>query len=107
MIDTCKNKNNKCHESKNLSNLCDMLSIISQENRMQIICLLNKNKELCVCEIIEILWLKQNLVSHHLMMLKNIWILKRRKDWKQVYYSINQDYYDELMKQIKHVFNIN
>ncbi len=107
MNNSCKKIGNKCCEDSHLSNLSDILSIISQENRLQILCLLNKNNELCVCEIIEILWLKQNLVSHHLMILKNIWLLKRRKDWKQVFYSINKDYYSEIIEQIKIIFNIN
>lgn len=89
-----------------VSELSDMLSIISQENRLQIIWLLSVHKELCVCEIIEQLWLKQNLVSHHLMILKNIWIINSRKDWKKVYYTIDKTNYNKFTKHIKKIFNI-
>lgn len=106
-MDCCKTWTNKCNKTDNISNISDILSIIAQENRLQIICLLNKNKELCVCEIIPLLWLKQNLVSHHLSILHNIWILQKRKDGKKIYYSINQENYNDIVAQIKHIFNIN
>jgi len=62
----------KCIKKEDIQNLSETLDIISQSNRLQIICLLNKEIELCVNNITEKLDLKQNLVSHHLNLLKNI-----------------------------------
>ncbi|MEI6671822.1 MAG: metalloregulator ArsR/SmtB family transcription factor [bacterium] len=59
-------------EKININVFADMLSTISQAHRLQIICLLAKKKELCVCDIIDVLQIKQNLVSHHLNILKEI-----------------------------------
>lgn len=78
----------KCYKKLNLQELSDSLTIISQPNRLQIICLL-KNGELCVCKIIEALQLKQNLVSHHLNLLKNIWLITSRREGKNIFYKLN------------------
>jgi len=45
---------------------------ISQEKRLQIICMLSKADSMCVCEIIDKLGIRQNLVSHHLKILKKL-----------------------------------
>ena len=61
---------------------------MSDKNRLKIVCFL-KNSEKCVCEIVDFLELPQNLVSHHLKILRNQNILKTRKEGLKVYYSIN------------------
>lgn len=93
-----------CNELQELS---DVLNIIAQPNRMQLLCILGRKDEYCVCELLELTWLKQNLISHHLSILKNIWILKCRKEGKKVYYYINNENYDSLKLQMKQVFKIN
>jgi len=81
----------KCciEENEGVLLLADFLRIISKENRLKIICYLQKNNELCVCEIQEFLTLPQNLVSHHLKVLKDFELLRHRKDGQKIYYSIN------------------
>gem|GEM_PF-6782911 len=39
-----------------------------------------QEKELCICEIIERLGIKQNMVSHHVSILKRALILNSRKE---------------------------
>lgn len=95
-----------CLTSIDIENLSDILNIITQANRLQIVCLLNKNEEMCVCKIIEKLGIKQNLASHHLNLLKNIWLLKSRREWKNIFYSIDKIFYEDLQKKVKCIFNI-
>jgi len=75
--------------TKQLSKTVLFLKAVSDENRLKIICFL-KNSEKCVCEIVDFLELPQNLVSHHLKILRNQNILKTRKDGLKVFYSINE-----------------
>ncbi len=75
--------------TKQLSKTVLFLKAVSDENRLKIICFL-KNSEKCVCEIVDFLKLPQNLVSHHLKILRNQNILKTRKDGLKVFYSINE-----------------
>ena len=65
------------------------LKAVSDENRLKIICFL-KAGEKCVCEIVDFLKLPQNLVSHHLKVLRNQNILIARKDGLNFFYSINE-----------------
>ncbi|MFA5163192.1 MAG: metalloregulator ArsR/SmtB family transcription factor [Patescibacteria group bacterium] len=82
----------KCCTNKKLteefSNLAKFLRIISDDNRLRILCLL-KNGERCVCEIYPNLDLSQNLVSSHLKVMLDFGLLKIRQEWKKNYYSIN------------------
>jgi len=81
----CKTKKSK----NNLQQTAEFLKIISDLNRLQILCMLNKG-ERCVCEIWQYLDLPQNLISHHLKVLKNFNLVESKKDGTKVIYSINQ-----------------
>jgi ArsR family transcriptional regulator, arsenate/arsenite/antimonite-responsive transcriptional repressor len=98
MTNKCCEKNSK--ELKEILKLKEFLKIISDTNRLRILCLLTK-KELCVCEIFEALKLPQNLVSHHLAKLKGLSLVEERKEGTFIIYSINQKF----MKQYKVLFN--
>ena len=86
--------------------LTEVLFILSEPNRLKILCLLNSYKKLCVCEIVWYLWLKQNLVSHHVSIMKKIWLLDREKLWLRVYYSINMVKYNKIKTILQKTFNI-
>lgn len=95
----------KCSEKSDLKSISETLTIVSQENRLQIICLLNKENELCVQKISEHLDLKQNLTSHHLNFLKNIWLLNTRREGKNIYYSLDKKIYITFQKNLHNIFN--
>jgi len=75
--------------TKQLSKTVSFLKAVSENNRLKIICLL-KSGEKCVCEIVEFLELPQNLVSHHLKVLREQNIVKSRKVGLKVFYSIKK-----------------
>lgn len=91
---------------QDVSSFTQILKEVSQEKRLQILCMLSKEKSLCVCQIIERLWISQNLVSHHLKILKKIWFLNTKRVGKNIHYSINQKKFDEFKKTLKNIFNI-
>jgi len=98
MTNKCCEKNSK--ELKEILKLKEFLKIISDTNRLRILCLLTK-KELCVCEIFEALKLPQNLVSHHLAKLEKMSLLKKRKEGTFIIYGVNP----KTLKQYKVLFN--
>lgn len=69
--------------------MIDMLKAIAEENRFQIVKLLSE-KSLCVCEIEEELMLSQNLVSHHLSVLKKAELIDACRCGKNNYYTLNK-----------------
>lgn len=81
----CKNKS-----EANIKQATEFLKIISEENRLKILCIL-QNDEKCVCEIWQFLNLPQNLVSHHLKILKDFDLISPKKEGLKVFYKLNQE----------------
>jgi len=83
-VDCCKNKS-----IKKIKQAVEFLKIISEKNRLKILCLLKKD-ERCVCEIWQYLKLPQSLVSHHLKILKDFNLISSRKKGVKIFYKINK-----------------
>ncbi|MGB9681117.1 MAG: ArsR/SmtB family transcription factor [Minisyncoccia bacterium] len=73
---------------KDIKKLSEFLKIISEENRLKILFIL-QNQEKCVCEIWQILNLPQNLISHHLKVLKKFNLVSSRKVGLKIFYKLN------------------
>lgn len=97
----CKIKKNK----NNLDKISKFLKIISDKNRLRILCILQEQqkKNICVCDIWQYLDLPQNLVSHHLKVLKDFGLVKSKKVGTSVIYSLNIkniELYKDLLNKI-------
>ena len=79
----------------NISIMVDMLKAIAETNRFEIITLLSV-ESLCVCEIVAKLKIPQNLVSHHLSVLKEVGLIDNCRCGKKNYYSINKQSFSAL-----------
>ncbi len=84
-LNCCKNKKSEIE----ISEIVDFLKIISEKNRLRILCILQK-KERCVCEIWEYLDLPQNLASYHLKALKDFGLIGSRKEGTKIIYFLNE-----------------
>ena len=82
--------------------MIDMFKALADQNRLKIVKLLS-NKPLCVCEIEKFLSLPQNLVSHHLSVLKEVKILEDCKCGKKNYYSLNKEAIKYFAKKINDI----
>ena len=63
----------------------------SDLNRINIVTLIHREKELCVCEISDTLNLSQPLISRHLKQLKEANILENYQDGKWIIYAITSN----------------
>ncbi|SDC04292.1 ArsR family transcriptional regulator [Melghirimyces thermohalophilus] len=61
---------------------------------------------MCVCDIQEVLDLKQSKVSYHLKELKNAGLLYERKQGKWKYYSVNQAMLRTFCDELSHRFHL-
>jgi DNA-binding transcriptional ArsR family regulator len=99
-VDTIKCCQNKKSILK-IESLAKVLKKISEPNRLKILCLL-KSGEKCVCDIWQYLKLPQNLVSHHLKVLRDLNLISSKKVGLKVFYKLNQEvvkkYLEELNK---------
>ncbi|PIV37501.1 ArsR family transcriptional regulator [Candidatus Roizmanbacteria bacterium CG02_land_8_20_14_3_00_36_15] len=92
---SCCSKSSK--ESKRITSLSTLLKLVTEESRLKLLCIL-KEKEHCVCELMEHVDMSQSLISHHLKDLKEAGIVESHKKGLYVYYS--------LTKQGKHIINL-
>ncbi len=92
-------KESKCLSDPRVEELADMLRIVSDANRLRIICILAKGEK-CVCEVEEEMAISQPLTSHHLGVLKNAGLLNVHKEGTWSYYSVNR----EKLKRLNQVF---
>ena len=83
----------------NISIMIDVFKALCDENRVKIVKLLS-SKPKCVCEIEKALRLKQNLVSHHLSVLKEAGLVENCRCGKNNYYSLNNKKLDKVAKQL-------
>lgn len=55
--------------------------------------------ELCVCDLAGILEMSQSAVSHQLRLLRNLRLVKHRKEGKNVFYSLDDEHILGLFQQ--------
>jgi len=71
--------------------LAELFKVFGDYTRIKIIYAL-LIKELCVCDIAELLGMSQSSISHQLRVLKAARLVKFRKEGKVVYYSLDDDH---------------
>lgn len=71
-------------------NIKKYLTTIAEPNRFAILSFL-KDGEKCACEIHPKLKLPQNLSSHHLKVLKDLNLLKSKRNGTKILYSRNEE----------------
>jgi len=74
-----------------MKNLVTLAKILSDSNRLNIIALLYREKELCVCEICDTLEISQPLVSRHLKQMREASIVQTRQSGKWSIYSLQKN----------------
>ena len=70
-----------------MKEIAHILKALSDETRLRIVKLLQA-RELCVCELIQVLDMSQPRISRHLSILKNAGLVNDRREGKWVHYSL-------------------
>ena len=78
-----------------LFQLAELFKVFGDTTRIRIMCVLFQ-KELCVCEIAELLEMGQSAISHQLRLLRNAHLVKVKRDGKQSYYSLDDAHVREI-----------
>lgn len=83
--------------------LSEIFKAMGDETRVNMVHALAR-QELCVCELSEIVKMSQSAVSHQLRVLRNLRLVKRRKEGKQVYYSLDDEHIVTIFTQgLEHI----
>lgn len=76
------------NKNRSLQDFEKLCKILSGKTRFQILWLLNREKELCVCDIADILKTTVSAISHQLRVLKRANLVKIRRQGQTIYYSL-------------------
>ncbi|MGE8080135.1 ArsR/SmtB family transcription factor [Peribacillus loiseleuriae] len=70
---------------------------LADSTRIKIAYALTLEKELCVCDVANIIGSTTATASHHLRLLRNMGLAKYRKEGKLVFYSLADDHIHQLV----------
>ncbi|RJP17892.1 MAG: ArsR family transcriptional regulator [Candidatus Abyssobacteria bacterium SURF_5] len=86
-----------------LEKLSEIFKVLGDPSRLRIVSALNV-RELCVCDIASLLGASISAVSHQLRILRNLKLVKHRKEGKMVYYSLDDACIEKLIREgLKHI----
>lgn len=81
-----------------LKDLADFFKVFADTTRLRILSVLLQT-ELCVCDLAEVLGMTQSAISHQLRMLKQMKLVKNRREGKTVYYSLADGHIQDIIAQ--------
>ncbi|MBL4654593.1 MAG: helix-turn-helix transcriptional regulator [Bacteroidia bacterium] len=74
--------------AQGLRDVSQILNLGGNEVRLKILYLLEAEKELCVCDLTDILEMNVSAISQHLRKMKDGGIVNSRKDGQTIFYSL-------------------
>ena len=82
----------KVPEKETIDHLAELFKGFADPTRVHILYLLAARQELCVTDIAEAVSLSQSAVSHQLRFLKQMHLIKFRREGKNILYSLDDDH---------------
>ena len=83
--------------NQELDRLALTYKVLGDPNRLKIVMAL-RNVEMCVCDLAAFTCLSDSAVSHQLRRLKDLALVKSRREGQIIYYSLDDDHVEELLK---------
>lgn len=81
-----------------LYNLADFFKVFADTTRIKILYVL-LCQEMCVCDIADTLKMTQSAISHQLRVLKQMDLVKFRREGKTIFYSLADDHIVSILNQ--------
>ncbi len=81
-----------------MKELADFYKVFGDGTRVRILCVLLQ-AEVCVCDLAELLGMTQSAISHQLRVLKQMKLVKNRREGKTVYYSLADRHIQTIISQ--------
>ncbi len=88
----------KMPDEEKLYDLAELFKVFGDSTRIKILWALSES-EMCVCDIATLLNMTQSAISHQLRILKQVRLVKFRKDGKVVYYSLDDAHVKQIFDQ--------
>ena len=94
-------------EKEIMGHIADLFKGFADPTRVHILTLLQQREELCVTEIAEAVELSQSAISHQLRILKQMHLIKFRREGKNIWSSLADDHVRTILRMglehVKHV----
>ena len=85
-------------EKETLAQIAELFKGFADPTRVHILCLLMAEGELCVTEIAEKVDLSQSAISHQLRSLKQMHLIRFRREGKNILYSLADDHVTTILR---------
>ena len=95
--------NEKMPDETVLGDLAELFRVFGDSTRIKILYVLFES-EMCVCDIAQLLGMKQSAISHQLKNLKQARLITSRREGKSVFYSLLDDHVRSIIAQgLEHI----
>ncbi len=96
--DIVKKVNKEIPDEEMLYDLADFFKVFADSTRIKILYVLLYS-EMCVCDLAQILNMTQSAISHQLRTLKQMDLVKNRRDGKTIFYSLADEHIKSILSQ--------
>ena len=87
-----------------MEHIAELFKGFADPTRVHILSLLQQRQELCVTDIAEAVELSQSAISHQLRILKQMHLIKFRREGKNIWYSLADDHVKTILQMgLEHV----
>ena len=101
--DTVEKLNESMPKEELLYDLAEFFKVFGDSTRIKILYVLLQS-EMCVCDIGQILNVSQSAVSHQLRFLKQMQLVKFRREGKTIFYSLSDGHIKTILSQgLEHI----
>ena len=91
-------------DKETMDSIAELFKGFADPTRVHILSLLMGKEELCVTQIAEEVEISQSAVSHQLRLLKQMHLIKFRRDGKNLWYSLADDHVKTILQMgLEHV----
>lgn len=85
-------------DEESLYDLADFFKVFADSTRIKILYALLQTP-MCVCDISQVLNVSQSAVSHQLRMLKQMKLVKFKREGKTIFYSLSDNHIENILNQ--------
>lgn len=104
-VDAVRRTRSTMPEATDIGAMSALFSAIGDPTRLKIVAALSRN-ELCVCDIAAALGISQSAVSHQLRTLRELGLVRPRRDGRLSYYALDDEHvatlYSQALDHIRH-----
>ena len=95
-LDRVERARKKTISEYELDRLALTYKVMGDPSRLKIVMAL-RNVEMCMCDLAAFLGLTESAVSHQLRRLKDLSLVKKRRDGQVIYYALDDEHVSELL----------